>query len=129
MRELHKAAYYEVVVRQFGQWDDELQASLFSKKWIPEQFEIVQMAGRAIGCMRVDDRPECVFLEEIQILPEFQRRGIGSALIQGEIARARLLQKPVRLQVLTSNDSARALYVRLGFHECGTTDRHFILST
>jgi len=126
MRELHKAAYHEVVVRQFGQWDEEFQASLFSKKWIPEKFEIVEIAGRAIGCIRVDDWPEDVFLSEIQILPEFQGRGIGSALIQGEIARAQLRQKPLRLEVLKSNDRARVLYERLGFQVCGATDTHFV---
>lgn len=129
MRELHKAAYQEVIVRQFGQWDDALQASLFSQKWIPEKFEIVEIAGRAIGCVRVDDRTDHVFLEEIQLLPEFQGRGIGSALIQSEITRARRMHQPVLLQVLTGNDRARALYERLGFEVCGTTERHFILST
>lgn len=128
LRELHKAAYREVVVRQFGQWDDEFQAGLFSQKWIPERFEVLESDGRAIGCIRVDDQPEQMFLAEIQLLPDFQGRGIGSELIQGEIARARHLQKPLRLQVLKSNDRARALYERLGFRVCGTTDRHFVLS-
>ena len=129
MRELHKTAYRDVVVQQFGQWDDELQASLFSKQWIPERFEILEIDGQAIGCIRVDDRPDHLWLEEIQLLPEFQGRGLGSGLVQGEIARARLLQRPVRLQVLKSNVRARALYERLGFQVCGTTDRHFVLST
>ena len=129
MRRLHKAAYQDVITRQFGQWDDEVQALLFSRKWVPEEFEVLEMDGRPIGCIRVADHPDHVLLAEIQILPEFQGQGIGSELIQNEFARARALQKPVRLQVLTSNHRARDLYLRLGFEITGTTDRHLILST
>src|ERR1043166_18716 len=75
MRRLHKAAYHDVVVRQFGQWDAELQARLFSKEWIPEKIEILEIDGCAIGCLRVDDLPDQVFLAQIQLLPEYQRRG------------------------------------------------------
>ena len=128
MRRLHKAAYQDVIIRQFGQWDDEIQSLLFSQKWVPEEFEILQMDGCPIGCIRVEDHPDHVLLAEIQILPEFQGHGLGSKLIQNEIARARGLHKPVRLQVLTSNHRARDLYLRLGFEINGTTDRHFILS-
>jgi ribosomal protein S18 acetylase RimI-like enzyme len=128
MRKLHKAAYYDVIVRQFGGWDDELQASLFSKKWRPEQFEILELDGQPIGCIRIEDRSDEVFLAEIQILPDFQSRGIGREVIQGEVARAHKMKKPIRLQVLKKNERARALYERLGFGLCGTTDRHFILS-
>ena len=128
MRRLHKAANQDVIVRQFGAWDDEIQARLFSQKWVPEAFEILLMDGRPIGCIRVEDHPDHVLLADIQLLPEFQGRGLGSSLIQNEIARARSLHKPLRLQVLTSNHRARDLYLRLGLEIIGNTDRHFILS-
>ena len=128
MRKLHKAAYYDVIMRQFGGWDDALQAALFSKKWFPEKFDILEINEQPIGCMRIEDRPDQIFFAEIQILPEFQGRGIGSELIQAEISRAQKLQKPIRLQVLQKNERARALYERLGFAVYGTTDRHFLLS-
>jgi ribosomal protein S18 acetylase RimI-like enzyme len=127
MCKLHKAANHDVVVRQFGEWNDELQVSLFAKKWQSDPFEILEIDGQPIGCIRIEDRPDEVFFAEIQILPEFQGQGIGSQLIQTEITRASKLKKPIRLQVLQKNERARKLYEQLGFTMYGTTDRHFLL--
>ena len=129
MRRLHKAAYLDVITRQFGPWDDEVQALLFSRKWVPEEFDVLLIDGSPIGCIRVEDHPDHMHFAEIQILPEFQGRGIGSDIIRNEMARAKGLQKPVRLQVLTSNHRALELYLRLGFEITGATDRHLVLST
>ncbi|MEM7206162.1 MAG: GNAT family N-acetyltransferase [Planctomycetota bacterium] len=63
---------------------------------------------------------------EIQILPEWQRRGVGSRLLQ-DIARAAHAQaKPVRLQVLKQS-GARAWYARFGFAREGATATHDLL--
>jgi len=129
LRGLHKAAYHEIVVRQFGQWDDALQFSLFSKKWAPERFEVLELAGRPVGCISVEYHPDHVFLAEIQILPEYQGRGIGGELVRDTITHARRLGQPVRLQVLKDNDRARAFYERLGFQVYDTVGHHHLLST
>ena len=128
MRALHKAAYQDVVARQFGWWDDEVQYSLFTQKWAPEKFEIIEIEGKPIGCLSVENHPDKVFVAEVQILPEFQGRGIGAELIRAELARARQMQKPVHLQVLQKNERARAFYERLGFTVQGTTNRHFSMT-
>ena len=128
MRALHKAAYHDVVVRQFGSWDDQLQYSLFTQKWIPENFEIIEIDEKPIGCISIANHPDEVFIAELQILPEFQSRGIGGKLIQVEIILARRMQKTIRLQVLHKNEKARVFYERLGFVINGTTDRHFNMS-
>lgn len=63
---------------------------------------------------------------EIQLLPEFQGHGIGTALLQRELRFADARGLPVRLQVLREN-RARTLYERLGFRVCGETDTHFLM--
>jgi len=125
MRKLHKAAYHDVVVRQFGCWDDEVQYSFFTEKWCPEKFEIIEFDGKAIGCISVSSESDKIFIFEIQLLPEFQGRGIGTELVCAEIRTARSQQKPVHLQVLRKNERARAFYERLGFVVSGTTVTHF----
>ncbi len=129
MRVLHKATSRDLVIRQFGEWDDETQASLFSKRWVPGKFEILEIGGEAIGCICAVNHPDYLLLEQILVLPKYQNLGIGSSVIIEEIAKAQDQKKPVRLQVLNKNDRALALYERLGFQVCGTTDRHFIMST
>jgi ribosomal protein S18 acetylase RimI-like enzyme len=128
MRRLHKAAYRDVVVRQFGIWDDEIQYALLTKKWVPEKFEIIEIGGKSVGCISIEDGPEKVFVAELVILPEFQGRGIGGELMRAEIKRGRQMGKPVCLQVLNKNEKARAFYEHLGFVVDGTTDRHFTMS-
>jgi ribosomal protein S18 acetylase RimI-like enzyme len=128
MRALHKAAYQDVVSRQFGSWNDEIQYSMFTDKWDPGQFEIIEIEGKPIGCISSANHPDEVIIAEIQIHPEYQGRGIGSELMKAEIARARATQRSVVLQVLHKNDRARAFYERLGFAVGGTTDTHYKMS-
>jgi ribosomal protein S18 acetylase RimI-like enzyme len=128
MRRLHKAAYYDVVTRQFGEWDDEVQGALFTEKWVPEYFEIVELGGEAVGSISARDDPEGVFISELMILPEFQGRGIGGQLLRTEICGADGMRKLIYLQVLQKNDRARAFYERWGFVVNGTTERYFTMS-
>ena len=51
-------------------------------------------------------------LDDLYIFPEFQNRGIGTAVI-----RQCCTQGPVTLYVFTKNTGALALYRRLGFRE------------
>ena len=55
-------------------------------------------------------------LGRIEILPEAQGRGIGTAVIRDLLGRGRV----VRLHVFTNNVRARRLYEKLGF----SVDRH-----
>ena len=51
-------------------------------------------------------------LDDLYIFPEFQNRGIGTAVIQDCCAHG-----PVTLYVFTRNTGAEALYRRLGFRQ------------
>lgn len=56
-------------------------------------------------------------LYSIGVLPQFQHQGIASALIAQAIAHSQLLRKQkMVLEVKVANQSAIALYQRLGFH-------------
>jgi len=46
-----------------------------------------------------------------------------------ELAHAKALGKPLRLQVLRANDRARALYERLGFRLIGETENHLLMTS
>lgn len=123
---LNRAAYTDLVRRQFGAWDDAWQRSYFEKKWDPQKYEIVEQAGQRIGALSVSRTTAEVRIVEIQLLPAFQGRGIGTELLQREFRHADVLGLPVRLQVLREN-RARALYERLGFRVYGETGTHFLM--
>jgi len=74
----------------------------------------------------LEDRATDVQVREIVVLPEFQGRGVGSALLGRVLDRARARQVPVRLRTRITNRAAR-LYRRLGFRETGRTETHLLL--
>ena len=122
----HHEAYRDVVLRQFGAWDEALQDRLFEEKWIPDQFEIVFCDGSPCGFFSVEDHPDHIYVGEIVIAPQFQGRGIGSRLLNEQLQRGRETKSPLRLQVLREN-RAIELYRRFGFKECGTTETHICM--
>ena len=112
--EANRQAYQDVVVRQFGQWDEESQERDFNEKWESADFELVELAGEPVGAIWTTDEGEYLRLREVFLLPDYQGKGIGSQLVKQELTRARQQHKPLRLRVLREN-RARALYERLGF--------------
>jgi ribosomal protein S18 acetylase RimI-like enzyme len=90
---------------------------------------VIEVDGEPAGSIRSVVEDDHVFLAGIELLPTYQNRGIGTALITAEIARARSLGKLLRLQVLRTNHRARALYERLGLRVIGEDEiRYFMVS-
>ncbi len=78
--------------------------------------------------LELQERTEEVFIAEIEILPRFQGRGIGSQVIGEVLDRSSREGMPVALQVLKVNIRARNLYQRLGFGVTGENDTHYIMA-
>jgi ribosomal protein S18 acetylase RimI-like enzyme len=122
-RELHERGYRDIVVRQFGKWDKELQDRFFDEKWFPERYEILRCGDSDCGYLWAACEEDHVDIVEIVILPEYQNQGIGSRILLDEIAKARIRDVPVRLRVLKES-RAVPLYERLGFKEVGRSETH-----
>jgi ribosomal protein S18 acetylase RimI-like enzyme len=127
LRELHHRAYREVVTRQFGAWDEHAQDEWFEKGLHEAAFSVVEVGEVAVGTVALKRDPDCVHLVELQILPEHQRRGLGSALLVAVCERAQADSLPLRLQVLHENHGARRLYERHGFVVTGTIPTHYLM--
>ena len=79
------------------------------------------MDGRAVGILRVSERESGVYIDQVEITPKYQGRGIGTALINDLLARGH----PVEFRVMKVNVDARRLYERLGFRASGDTETHY----
>jgi len=126
LRQLHHRAYRGVVLQQFGSWDEAAQDGWFEKGLTEANFEVVEENGERVGAVASKEASDRLFLVELQVLPECQGRGLGSALLKQQLERARLLQKPLALRVLFAN-RARALYERHGFVVTGQTETHYLM--
>lgn len=119
---------FDYVERLWG-WDEDYQSARFRENFKVEEWELVKVDGKPAGCVNVQYRPREIFLCNIYILPEFQRRGIGSSIIESVLRFARETRRPVRLNVLRTNRDAFRLYVRLGFHIVETSPEKYLMST
>jgi ribosomal protein S18 acetylase RimI-like enzyme len=77
--------------------------------------EIIMVAGQRSGAVQVNRSPEEIRLVDIALLPDFRKRGIGSAILTLLIEEAKRNALPLTLTVSKSNVRARRLYERFGF--------------
>jgi len=123
--DLHRETLKEYVGQTWG-WDEDWQANYFREKFDVSGRRIIQQNGADIGCITVRDKGTHIFLAYIALVPAFQRKGIGTQLIEEILNEANRKQKPVTLKVLKTNP-ARALYERLGFTVIEITDTHYFM--
>jgi ribosomal protein S18 acetylase RimI-like enzyme len=125
--QLHKATMRDYVEETWGRWDEEWQRVYFHEHQPVQERLILQLDGKDIGVISVQERTEELFLRILEILPAYQRRGIGSIVVRDLLNRAAAQGKAVALKVLKANRSARSLYQRLGFGVTGETDTHYVM--
>ena len=126
VRQVHHLGYRDVVVSQFGSWDQAKQDDFFEKKWLNANLTILIAQGEPCGYAAVEDRSGEIRVVELVVHPEFQGRGIGSEFLKNVIEIAERRGVPVRLQVLLKN-RAIDLYRRLGFRQYDNTDTHVLM--
>lgn len=124
--ELNRATMREYVDATWG-WDDGEQVAFFDEHFDPTRCQILQVGRIDIGVLAVEERAEEVYLAEIQVLPEWQGRGIGSSVIESLVEYGAASDKPVTLRVLRTNPRAATLYTRLGFEPFREIETHVYL--
>ena len=124
---LHAATMKAYVDKTWG-WDDAFQQSILRENFVPAMVQILTFDDKDMGMLSVEERDEDIFLRTIKIQPEFQGKGIGTAIIRKIIADGIQKGKPIRLQVLKVNP-AKELYSRLGFSVIEETTTHYIMLT
>jgi ribosomal protein S18 acetylase RimI-like enzyme len=89
----------------------------FKAKFDPSKLDVIQYEGKDVGRLRIVRSPESIYIGGIQILPEYQGKGIGTALLADLIKEAEGSGLPILLEVHDVNEKAIAFYKGLGFKE------------
>ncbi len=119
LNELTMRSYVE---QTWGAWDEDFQRTFFKEHFRPDENEVIVSDNEAIGVRSIIRRPDYLFVANIQLLPEWQGRGIGRAILE------RLLEKEPRVELEVQKvNPARRLYERLGFVIFGETETHYQL--
>lgn len=114
------------VLATFGAWNEDEVRRNIAESIAAGYTQIIELADARIGFHVVERAPDHIQLWRIFILPEYQRRGIGSELIERLLTEARGAALPLRLRVLRVNPAFK-LYERMGFKVGqATPERYFM---
>ncbi len=96
-------------------FDSETEFRAYQEKFVPTEIEIIQYKGVDIGRLRIVRSLESLYVGGIQILPEFQNRGIGTAILTDLIHESSEIGVPILLEVHEANVKAQNFYRKFGF--------------
>lgn len=88
---------------------------------------IIQLAGKDVGRLSTTLRPDCIFIDEIHILPEYQRQGIGKQVIERVLKEAWEKKLPVQATVLNVNKPSQKLFFNMGFEVVAERDQRLYI--
>ncbi len=114
----------EAVVSTFGAWDEERQREKFFANFVPSTCHVLMVEGRDAGMLAVDREADPIYVGGIYLLAEFQRQGLGAAIMREVMGEAAARGRDVHLQVLLGNPLAKRFYERLGFQATERSDSH-----
>ena len=104
-------AYVEAT---WGIWSEAQARIRTSADAISGRSQIVQLGSQPIGLLCVDRLSKHLQLDQLYLLPERQRKGIGAKVLELVLSESHELGLPVRLRVLRVNPAKR-FYERHGF--------------
>lgn len=115
----------------------QLEAQCFSDPWseksVASELEnplslwmVAEENGRVFGYVGSQTVLDESDMMNVAVDPGFRRQGIARALIETLIAElAKMGSRCLRLEVRVSNESARALYERMGFQQLGLRKNYY----
>jgi GNAT superfamily N-acetyltransferase len=114
----------EFIVATWGAWNDErvLRESLQDSSSL--NAKVIQRNGQDIGVLLVEEEPSHFQVQQVYLLPSFQREGVGTQVFSSLVKNAVAVGKPVRLRVLKVN-SAKQFYEKLSFVVTGEDSEFF----
>jgi len=121
-----RAAMRPYVEARWG-WDEEAQRRIHARRFAEHVTEILHVGDEPVGLRVVEREPDGIRLLRLHVVPAWQSRGIGSAVLEALRVEGAEAGLPIRLRVLRVNPRARAFYERHGFRVVGLTDDHHLM--
>jgi GNAT superfamily N-acetyltransferase len=104
----------EFIIATWGRWNEARVRQESLADSVSPNARVIRVGDVSVGVLLVERLSTHIKLEQLYLLPEYQRLGIGSVIIQGLITEASPAQIPIRLRVMAVNP-AKQFYEKLGF--------------
>lgn len=128
LEHLRRHVYRDLFDATWGGWDESRHLRHFAEFWALGDICLILLEGNPVGVVQVTETDDVIEVNEIQVLPELQNRGVGGRVLGDVIAQAAQRQKQVRLYLGLKNQGALRLYRRLGFVETARSDTHIFMT-
>jgi ribosomal protein S18 acetylase RimI-like enzyme len=113
--ELAQAEWVEGQKEMFLRWQFDLQRREYDARFPEAAYHVIVVDQQPAGRIWVGSDDEQIRLLDIALLPEFQNRGIGTALLRRLQEEAARQGKALRHMVFVLNNDGQRFYERLGF--------------
>ncbi|HYW71901.1 MAG TPA: GNAT family N-acetyltransferase [Pyrinomonadaceae bacterium] len=113
--ELDQAEWQPGQREAFVRWQFDLQRQEYDRRFPEAEYYVIVINNEAAGRIWIGEDQRQMRLLDIALLPQFQNRGAGTALLRWLIERAKASGKPLRHMVFMLNQDAHRFYERLGF--------------
>jgi len=114
-QELGQVEWAEGHKEAFLRWQFEMQQREYETSFPNARYNVIVVDRQDAGRIWVGLDEQQIRLLDIAILPAFQNRGVGTALLKQLIEEARTSNKLLRHMVFVLNNDAHRFYERLGF--------------
>jgi len=125
---LNKINMEEYIIKTWGNWNEDFQRYLFRRYFKSIKFQIIVVKDKNVGIIAISKNETSIVIDEIQMLPEYQNKGIGTLIFSDIIANSKKAKIEIILRVLKVNFRAQKFYNKLGFEKVGDTETHILLS-
>ena len=113
--ELAQAEWAEGQKEMFLRWQLNLQRKEYETRFPDADYRVIVIDRQRAGRIWIGSDDEQIRLLDIALLPEFQNRGVGTALLERLKSEAQSKGKALRHMVFVLNNNADRFYERLGF--------------
>lgn len=108
-------------------WDEAVQTKYLEESFGLETQLIITHEQEEIGILELNELEKRLEVVELEILPAYQRKGIGTKILQDIIEEYKGKGKQVGIGCFKINGDAKRLYERLGFIMIKETETHYVL--
>jgi len=122
--DVFRVSMKDYITQTRGEWNEQREESQFKHQLDLSAAQVIRSNNLEVGFLMAPIQDGVRWIHTICIVPEHQKRGIGTEVIRSVIAEAQTQKMPLYLSVLKVNP-ARRLYERLGFVVIEETKHHF----
>ncbi|MDB5500292.1 MAG: hypothetical protein JWR89_194 [Tardiphaga sp.] len=98
----------------------------YQKMFPSAAWSVMEREGKPVGEIVEHDEDDCIYVVDIALLPEWQAKGIGTALMREVMDRCAARGIGVRAKVMIANEPSLEMFRKLGFVASPPDDMSFI---